>query len=74
MEQIFSLIQFQNETMAAHNSTFAIGGVSCSADSLVVAESFLLRINICGKKTRPSQIYKTLNYWTMPLYKQLNLK
>jgi hypothetical protein len=33
-----------------HNSTFAIGGVSCSADSLVVAESFVLRINICGKK------------------------
>jgi len=34
----------------AANSTFAIGGVSCSADSFVVAESFVLRINICGKK------------------------
>ena len=33
----------------AYNSTFAIGGVSCSADSLLVAESFVLRINICGK-------------------------
>ncbi len=32
-----------------HNSTFAIGGVSCSADSLVVAESFVLHINISGK-------------------------
>ena len=32
-----------------HNSTFAIGGVSCSADSLVQAESFVLRINISGK-------------------------
>jgi len=31
------------------NSTFEIGGVSCSADSLVVAESFVLRINISGK-------------------------
>jgi hypothetical protein len=31
------------------NSTFAIGGVSCSADSLVVAKSFVLRINISGK-------------------------
>lgn len=31
------------------NSTFAIGGVSCSADSLVVAESFLLRIKFSGK-------------------------
>ena len=33
----------------AGNSTFAIGGVSCSADSFVVAESYVLRINICGK-------------------------
>lgn len=32
------------------NSTFAIGGVSCSADSFAVAASFVLRINICGKK------------------------
>ncbi len=32
-----------------HNSTFAIGGVSCSADSLVVAESFVLRIKFSGK-------------------------
>ena len=35
--------------MPAYNSTFAIGGVSCSADSFVVAESFVLRINISGK-------------------------
>ena len=34
----------------ACNSTFAIGGVSCSADSFVVADSSVLRINICGKK------------------------
>ena len=34
----------------AGNSTFAIGGVSCSADSLVVAESFVLRIKFSGKK------------------------
>jgi hypothetical protein len=34
---------------AAYNSTFAIGGVSCSADSFVVAESFVLRINFCSK-------------------------
>ena len=32
------------------NSTFAIGGVSCSADSFVVAESFVLRINISAEK------------------------
>ena len=32
-----------------HNSTFAIGGVSFSADSFVVRESAVLRTNICGK-------------------------
>jgi len=37
------------ERKTAYNSTFAIGGVSCSADSLAVAESFELRINISGK-------------------------
>lgn len=41
----------------AYNSTFAIGGVFplwrdklCSEDSFVVAESSVLRINICGVK------------------------
>ncbi len=38
-----------NENKTAGNSTFAIGGVSCSADSLVVAESLVLRINICAE-------------------------
>ena len=32
------------------NSTFAIGGVSCSSDTFVVAESSVLRINICAEK------------------------
>jgi len=34
----------------AHNSTFAIGGVSCSADSFVVTVSSVLRMNICAEK------------------------
>ena len=38
------------EINTAANSTFAIGGVSCSADSFVVMESFVLRINICGRR------------------------
>lgn len=45
---------------ATHNSTFAIGGVSCSSDSLVVAESFVLRLNICAKKPARTQSRKTL--------------
>ena len=35
--------------MAATNSTFAIGGVSCSADSFVVTDSSVLRMKFCGK-------------------------
>ena len=38
-----------DEIKTGHNSTFAIGGVSLSADSFVVAESFVLRMNINGK-------------------------
>ncbi len=33
-----------------HNSTFAIGGVSSPADSFVVTESLVLRINISPEK------------------------
>ena len=35
--------------MPAGNSTFAIGGVSFSADSFVVAESFVFCIKFSGK-------------------------
>ena len=42
-------INLGGQRSPACNSTFAIGGVSCSADSLVVAESFVLRINFSGK-------------------------
>ncbi len=32
----------------AANSTFAIDGVSCFADSFVVTENFYLRMNVCA--------------------------
>jgi len=35
---------------AAGNSTFAIGGVSFSADSFVVTGSLVLRMNICAER------------------------
>jgi hypothetical protein len=38
-----------NERKTGYNSTFAIGVISCFADSLVVAESFVLRIKVSGK-------------------------
>jgi hypothetical protein len=39
-----------NDRKAAANGTFAIGWVSCSADSFVVKENSVLRMNICGKR------------------------
>ena len=42
--------QLRTDRRAATNSTFAIGGVSCTADSFVVAESSVLRISICAEK------------------------
>ncbi len=51
------------------NSTFAIGGVSCSADSFVVAESFVLRINISGKNPAHR---KSANRYMQFLMKQIS--
>jgi len=43
--------QIQRQTdKPTGNSTFAIGGVSCSAESFVVKESFVLRMNIGAEK------------------------
>ena len=39
----------ERQEVRTANSTFAIGGVSCSADSLEVSESFVLRIKFSGK-------------------------
>lgn len=39
-----------NNRKATANSTFAVGGVPCSADIFVQGGSFVLRINIKGKK------------------------
>jgi hypothetical protein len=40
------------------NSTFAISGVSLSADTFVVTESSVLRINICGENRHLRQAAK----------------
>jgi hypothetical protein len=42
--------KYTADKKTAYNSTFAIGGVSYSADSFVVAESSVLRMNICAEK------------------------
>ncbi len=42
------------------NRRLAKVAFQCSADSLVVNQSLVLRINICGKKSPPSPSAKTL--------------
>ena len=51
------------ENRPAYNSTFAIGGVSCSVDSLVQAESFVLRINFSGKNPAHRKSAKRYGLW-----------
>jgi hypothetical protein len=46
------------EKMPAGNSTLAIGGVSSPLDSFVVAESSVLRTNICAEKPAHRQSAK----------------
>ena len=35
--------------LAAYNSTYPIGGVSCSKDSFVVNQTLVFQIKFCGK-------------------------
>jgi hypothetical protein len=60
-------------TKTTANSTFAIGGVSFSADTLVVAESFVLRINICAEN--PAHRKSAKRWWQFnQQYKRFKLK
>ena len=47
----------------ACDSRFAIGGVSCSADSFVVVGSSVLRINICGERLALRQYPTVMCYF-----------
>ena len=49
------------KNMPAANSTFAIGRVSCSADSFVVTGSSVPRINICAEK--PAHRKSAKRWW-----------
>jgi hypothetical protein len=46
----FELYMTRVKEARTANSTFAIGGVSSSADSFVVTGSSVLRVNICAEK------------------------
>ena len=58
----------KTEITPAGNSTFAIGGVSCSADSLVVAESFVLRIKLSGKNPAHRKSAKRYYSWSCSVH------
>ena len=51
-------LYLQTGANTAYNSTFAIGGVSCSADTFVQAENSVLRINFCAKNPHLRQYPK----------------
>ncbi|MEZ7507158.1 hypothetical protein, partial [Flavobacterium sp. Arc2] len=54
----FKQLCLEGAVARTHNSTFAIGGVSFSADSFVVKESSVLRTNFCAKKPAHRQSAK----------------
>lgn len=56
------LHRFVDRKARTDNSTFAIGGGSCSADRFVVAESAVHRINICGEN--PAHRKSAKRYFT----------
>jgi len=43
------------EEMAAYNSTYKKLAVQCSADTFVVNQTLIIRINICGKNRQLRQ-------------------
>jgi hypothetical protein len=49
-----------NKEALGGNRRLAKVAVQCSADTFVVNQSLVLRINICGKKSPPSPSAKTL--------------
>ncbi len=51
MERIFETYRLTDgrKESRTDNSTYPKGGVSCSKDRFVVAETFVLLINICGE-------------------------
>ncbi len=54
---------FKSQRLSEANSTFAIGGFSCSADSFVVTESAVLRMNIYAKKPAHRKFAKRCAYY-----------
>ena len=47
----------------AYNSTYPKGGVSCSADTFVQAESSVLRMKFCGKSPALRVAAKHYSQW-----------
>jgi hypothetical protein len=48
---------------ATDNKGFAIAGVPCFADTFVVNQTLVLRINICGENRHLRQARKRYSQW-----------
>ena len=51
------------EIKTAHNTGLAKVAVQCSADTFVVNQSLVLRINICGENRHLRQARKRYSQW-----------
>lgn len=56
-------VTLRTERRAADNSTFAIGGVSCFADSFVVNQTLVFQIKFCGKSPALRVAAKRYSQW-----------
>ena len=56
-----------------HNSGLAKVAVQCSADTFVVNQSLVLRINICGKNRHLRQAAKRYKQFNIKTYEKNNL-
>jgi hypothetical protein len=52
--------QADEKEQRRHNSTYPIGGVSCSQDSFVVNQTLVFHIQFCGKSPATSKSPKML--------------
>ena len=49
MNRMITQLRNPDQMMPAANSTYPKGGVSCSKDSLVVNQTLVFQIKVCGK-------------------------
>ena len=60
-----------DERKTPYNSTFAIGGVSCSKDNFVVKQTLVFQIKFCGKS--PALRVAAKRYPSFPIFRKTKI-